>query len=73
MMGTKSDKWQVFPVRLSGKTIEALRREAERRNHTIGTIAGAVCLGAVELGAGDLVSAWPEGSFSSLLKNAGFG
>jgi hypothetical protein len=33
-MGTKSDKWQVFPVRLSGKTIEALRREAERRETT---------------------------------------
>jgi hypothetical protein len=40
MTGTKSDKWQVFPVRLSGKTIEALPREAERRE---GTIAGG-CL-----------------------------
>jgi len=71
MMGTKSDKWQVFPVRLSNKTIEALRREAERRETTPSALLrAAVCLGAGELGVGDLVSAWPEGSFKPIRKRA---
>ena len=70
MTGTKSDKWQVFPVRLSNKTIE-LRREAECRETTSSALLrAAVCLGAVELGASDLVSAWPEGSFKPIRKRA---
>jgi len=71
MTDTESRAWRVFPVWLSNKTIEALRREAERRETTPSALLRAVdCLGAVELGAGDLVSAWPEGSFKPIRKKA---